>query len=87
MDILIRHPWIAALVALLLAWLARRSDSRPAILAAVLWLAYGTYEALMHYRVLCAQDCNIRIDLLAIYPLLLGVTLYGLIHALQRRKS
>lgn len=48
-------------------------------IAAVLWLAYGVYESLMYARVLCTGECNIRIDLLLIYPILLLVTVAGII--------
>ena len=36
-----------------------------------LWLLYAVYETGMHERWLCSGECNIRIDLLAIYPALL----------------
>jgi hypothetical protein len=37
----------------------------------VAWLLYAAYEVGMKQRWLCTGECNIRIDLLAIYPLLL----------------
>jgi len=43
--------------------------------AASLWLLYGVYEYLVQTRVLCSGECNIRVDLLLIYPVLLSVTL------------
>lgn len=43
--------------------------------AAGLWLLYGAYEYLMYMRVLCSRECNIRVDLLLIYPVLLIATL------------
>lgn len=49
----------------------------PAI-AAVLWAAYGVYEYLMYARILCTGECNIRVDLLLIYPLLLLATIVGI---------
>jgi len=45
------------------------------VLAGSLWLLYALYEYLMYRRVLCSGDCNIRVDLLLIYPVLLVVTL------------
>jgi len=57
--------------ALLLA--ARRSPG--AAFAAVIWLLYALYEWLMYLRVLCSGECNIRIDLLVIWPFLLCASL------------
>ena len=40
----------------------------------VIWLSYSVYEFLMYKRVLCSGECNIRVDLLLIYPILIGCT-------------
>jgi hypothetical protein len=45
---------------------------------AAAWGLYAVYEYLMHERILCSGECNIRIDLLLIYPLLLGLTFKAL---------
>lgn len=45
------------------------------VLAAVCWLLYAPYEYLMYSRVLCSGECNIRVDLLLFWPLLLLVSL------------
>ncbi len=42
-----------------------------------LWMLYGLYEYLMFRRVLCSGDCNIRVDLVLIYPFLLLSTIAG----------
>ena len=52
-----------------------------ALALAALWLAYAGYEYLMFRRVLCSGECNIRVDLLALYPLLAAATL-GVVGAL-----
>jgi hypothetical protein len=54
-----------------------------------LWIGYGIYEYLMQIRVLCSGKCNIRVDLLLIYPVLLALTLASLVRvtmALWRRR-
>jgi hypothetical protein len=53
--------------------------SRSAALAVTggLWLLYAVYEYLMYRRALCSGECNVRVDLLVIYPTLLAVTLAG----------
>jgi hypothetical protein len=56
----------------------RLSRNAALIVAASLWLLYAPYEYLMYRRVLCSGDCNIRVDLVVIYPALLSVTLAAL---------
>jgi hypothetical protein len=74
-TVLINHPWLALIPAVLLAglWLASRSCS--ALVAALLWVAYVGWELTVSES---APDANIRIDLFAIYPTLLVATVIGL---------
>jgi hypothetical protein len=71
--------WMMVLIAMLAGlgfaacWLLRRTPGAGP--AAIAWLAYAPYEWLMHARVLCSGECNIRVDLLLIWPLLLWATL------------
>ena len=60
-------------IALALGW--RNGRRREFLVLALLWLAYSGYEYLMYKRVLCSGECNIRVDLLLIFPGLLGSTL------------
>jgi hypothetical protein len=64
-------------------WLWRRAPA--AAVATALWLAYAGYETLMHLRVLCSGECNIRVDLLLLYPVLLVASLVALWRTLRRR--
>jgi hypothetical protein len=53
---------------------------RPVLLIAGLaWLAYVPYELSMKLRILCSGECNIRIDLLLIYPLLALLSLSAIL--------
>jgi hypothetical protein len=82
---------IAILLAfvLVLAW--RMSQRKSARVMACLCLLYAIYEYLMYARVLCSGDCNIRIDLVLIYPLLLTGTLWAIAssgwHIFKRGRS
>jgi hypothetical protein len=49
------------------------------LLTALGWLTYFPYELAMKLRVLCSGECNIRVDLLLFYPLLLGLSVAALI--------
>jgi len=67
------------------AWQWR--GARSAAVAGLLWALYGVYEYLMHFRILCSGECNIRVDLLLIYPLLLAASLAGLWSAARGGKA
>lgn len=86
MNAFVAYPLLAfALGGIFLgAWLWR--DVRSAAIAGSLWLLYGVYEYLIHARVLCSGECNIRIDLLAIYPLLLIVSVAALWNIARARR-
>jgi hypothetical protein len=79
MTLFIEHPALAAALGLLFLagyWGSRR----PAIaVAAFAWLAYSAYETAMRVRWLCTGECNIRVDLLLIYPLLLVISVVALV--------
>ena len=47
-------------------------------LAAILWVLYAAYETAMHFRLLCSGECNIRVDLLVIFPMLWIVSIAGI---------
>jgi hypothetical protein len=83
MAVLVEYPWIAMIVAALCAalWLWRRR--RIAGIAAAVWGFYAVYEYLMKLRVLCSGECNIRIDLLLIYPALAVLTVVAVIASLM----
>ena len=53
--------------------------------AAVAWLLYAPYEYLVHARVLCSSECNIRVDLLLVWPALLALSLAVPVRMLVRR--
>ena len=83
----IAFPWIAFVVggAFLAAW--RWRGARSAMFAGALWLLYGVYEYLMHFRVLCSGECNIRVDLLLLYPVLLVVSLAAVWNSVRATRA
>lgn len=83
MAILIAYPWLALIPAL--GFLALFSTSRRVLVlvAAGAWAVYGVYEYAMKARWLCSGECNIRVDLLAIYPGLVILSVLALLRALR----
>jgi hypothetical protein len=81
MAVLIEAPLLAALPALLLLGVHLWSRRRLALVAALAWLAYVPYELGMKYRILCSGECNIRVDLLILYPGLALLSLAAVVAA------
>ncbi len=71
MAIFIEYPSLAAAFGGVLLGLGRWTRRRVAIGVGIIWLVYAAYEVGMKERWLCTGECNIRIDLLIIYPVLL----------------
>ncbi len=73
-EILIPNPHLALIPATAFALAAGASRLRYLYIVAGVWAFYAVYEYLMKRRLLCSGECNIRIDLLVIYPFLLFLT-------------
>jgi hypothetical protein len=85
MAILIAYPIVAGVVGVLLIVLGWKSRRRTPTAAGVLWILYGFYETGMQQRWLCSGECNIRVDLLIIYPALVLSLIAALLSLLRRR--
>jgi hypothetical protein len=87
MRILIEYPALVAFPGLAFVALFRLVHRRLVLGAALVWLVYGLYEYGMKLRILCSGECNIRIDLLVIYPALVIVSAIGLLAAARGRRG
>ena len=89
LAVFIIWPALALAPALLLGLLYRRARTRVLLWVAGAWMVYGVYEFGMQRRLLCSGECNIRVDLLMIYPALLLATFVACAIAINRiiRKS
>lgn len=83
LSVFVEHPLLAFLPALLLLALAVATARVSCWVAAAAWAIYGFYELAMSRRLLCSGECDIRVDLLVISPLLLGLTLVALVRAVM----
>jgi hypothetical protein len=86
MAIFIQYPLVAAVPGVILLVLGLRAHRTTAVIGGVLWLLYGLYETGMKQRWLCSGECNIRVDLLLIYPLLLLTLVAAGISLIRARK-
>ena len=74
-EIFIPFPFLAIAPALLFAALFYAKKKPFLLVTSFFWAAYLAYESLMKFKILCSGECNIRVDLLLIYPILVIVTL------------
>lgn len=86
LGIFIRWPWLVLVPIAAFGVLYARSRASSALAAALAWLGYLPYEYAMKLRWLCSGECNIRVDLLVLYPLLLLVSLIALWRGLRGRR-
>ena len=64
------------------AWSRRTA----ALVAAIAWALYATLETLNKARITCSGECNIRVDLLVIYPVLWIVSIAGIAALFRKRR-
>ena len=86
LGVFIQWPWLALVPFACFVALYVRSRNTSTLAAALAWLGYLPYEYAMKMRWLCSGECNIRVDLLVLYPLLLLVSLIALWRGMRRRQ-
>jgi hypothetical protein len=87
MAILIEYPFLAAVVGVGFVALGRWASRTTVVAAGLVWLVYAAYETGMRQRWLCRGECNIRIDLLLIYPLLLVLSAVAVVSLLRAART
>ena len=87
MAVLIEYPLLALVPAMLFLCLFAVSNVRLILITGISWLAYVPYECGMMLRLLCSGECNIRVDLLVIYPLLVALAVASLVTFAMTRKK
>jgi hypothetical protein len=68
--VFISHPVGAFLPAAVFAGLYFVKPRMGILIAALCWAGYAILETLNWARITCSGECNIRVDLLVIYPVL-----------------
>jgi hypothetical protein len=89
MAVFIEKPLLAALPLAVFLVLYAVSQKVIILAAAAAWLAYLPYEYGMKLRILCTGECNIRIDLLVLYPALVlisAVAVLAFLRSLARQR-
>jgi len=86
MSVLMMLPLLVLVPIALGIWFYTMTRRGVHLASALLWAAYGVYEILMQARILCSGECNIRVDLLVIYPLLVFLLLASLVSIARSRQ-
>jgi hypothetical protein len=86
LSIFVVFPWLALVPALTFGVLGYRSRRVLPWMVAVAWLLYAAYETAMARRILCSGECNIRVDLLLLYPVLVTLSVAAAIAAARRNR-
>lgn len=79
LGVLIVYPLLALAPAILFLGLFAITRRRLTLAAGIVWFAYVPYEYAMKLRILCSGECNIRVDLLLLYPLLVALSVAALV--------
>jgi hypothetical protein len=72
------YVFVAAAAALYFVVAAFQKPRPGVIIAAIVWLLYAGYEFLIANGTLCDAKCNIRVDLLLIWPFVAIASLFGI---------
>jgi hypothetical protein len=79
LGVFVGWPYLALVPASLFAGLYFRCRRAVVLVAALAWLAYFPYEQAMKLRILCSGECNIRVDLLLLYPILALLSVFAIV--------
>jgi hypothetical protein len=83
-DIFIPHPYLALIPAIIFGFIYFKSKQSTLIWPISLWILYSIYEELNLLRITCSGECNIRIDLFLIYPILTVISIWGIIKIINK---
>jgi hypothetical protein len=78
-SVFIPRPWLALGPGLLFGLFYVVIRRRFLVITAAVWVAYAVYEYTLYRRWLCSGECDIRVDLLLIYPVLLLISVAALV--------
>lgn len=70
LNIFVDAPLLALIPAAVFAFMFARTRRVAVGVAALAWAAYAAYELAIKMRIFCSGECNIRVDLLLVYPVL-----------------
>ena len=85
-SVFISHPLAAFIPAAAFLGLYGMRRRAGILVAALCWGGYAILETLNYLRITCSGECNIRVDLLVIYPALWIVSIVAVVQLLLPRR-
>lgn len=85
--VFIAYPLAAFIPAAVFLGLYSLKKRRGILVAALCWAGYATLETLNWLRITCSGECNIRVDLLLIYPVLWIVSIVAVVLLFRRPRG
>jgi len=86
-GIFIHRPFLALVPAALFGLFYWQSRRLVVLIAMLAWIAYFIYEQAMKLRILCTGDCNIRVDILLYYPILILLSVLAIVVYVITKRS
>ena len=71
LPVFVEYPVLAAIPGIIFVALHHFRRRVVILCTAILWLLYMLYESSIKFGFVCPEGCNIRVDLLLIFPILL----------------
>ena len=86
LGVFIAWPTLALVPAVIFGALYAYRRRKLVLITALAWLVYFPYELSMKLRILCSGECNIRVDLLVLYPVLAVLSVASVCVALRAKR-
>ncbi len=83
LDMFVRYPFLALMPAAFFALTYFICRQRLVLFVTNTWLVYFAYELTIKLKLICSGECNIRVDLLLLYPFLAILSIMGFIAFLK----
>ena len=84
---LIIFPLGAGIVGIFYFRMYQKVRAWSSLVTGSLWIIYSIYEYMIYTRILCSGECNIRVDLLLIYPIILVFSLIASVSYYYKKKK
>lgn len=84
LSVFVNQPLLVLIPVLVFAVIGIATKSAFAWSGMGVWILYGLYELAVQNRILCSKGCDIRVDLIFMFPLLIIVSFVAIAGAAAR---
>ena len=86
-SVFVEIPLLAAIPGIAFLVLYRLRRRMVILITSILWLLYMFYELSIKFGLVCPEGCNIRVDLLLIFPILLFMSALAMVFYFSKRRT